>query len=363
MSLTELTQSYIDTMQSFQLFSPSCRKSYRAALRAYARWAGAHAPGAPFDPQGWRDYYVYLLNERQIKPQTVKNYFSGLNGFCTWLAETGKCAASPMPAIKFAKSDPPVRLLITDEEIFNLIAACDKIHNPAKSAMMKATMFLLTSMGLRRDELINLQVSHICLADDRLEVRRGKGNKARTLYMTDQCTAVIDAWLKLRPKNCKHPYILTRSRIHRVGYEGLTPLMAELSTIAGYKGAKNQTPHSCRHWCATFRHRGTDTNPGMSIHDLMHFLGHGDISTTQRYLHTGSEVLRKIRNISEIPLPVTEEVRASTKAPEIPVLSPVLAPVPAAETTQRPTSPTNLDLAARNGQNKRRRLHSIRAQR
>jgi integrase len=57
---------------------------------------------------------------------------------------------------------------------------------------------VLWAAGLRRDELVALDLADFDQATGKLTVRNGKGRKARTVYIKNNGKKVLDAWLNLR---------------------------------------------------------------------------------------------------------------------------------------------------------------------
>jgi len=52
--------------------------------------------------------------------------------------------------------------------------------------------------GLRRAELVDLEVADFDTDSGQLAVRRGKGRKARVAHVSSGCRPAVDEWLKAR---------------------------------------------------------------------------------------------------------------------------------------------------------------------
>ena len=51
------------------------------------------------------------------------------------------------------------------------------------------------SCGLRRDEIVTLDLADYTPESGKLTIHRGKGNKSRTVYVSNSAKTALDAWL------------------------------------------------------------------------------------------------------------------------------------------------------------------------
>jgi integrase/recombinase XerD len=115
-----------------------------------------------------REYLLYLKNERQYAPSSLKIAASGITFFYTHTVprdwQTLKKLRIPRP-----QSLPDV---LSIDEVRRLIDAVRTPHN-------KAYFWTVYSLGLRLQEGLNLQVGDIDSARMVVHVHRGKGSKDR----------------------------------------------------------------------------------------------------------------------------------------------------------------------------------------
>jgi site-specific recombinase XerD len=159
-----------------------------------------------------------------------------------------------------------------------------------------AIIDMLLSSGLRVSELAALDRNDIDKNQNEFTVR-GKGNKDRLVFVTDECLNTIFDYLSKRTDNLQ-PLFIQYSRFSEASRDGdyrrLTPrsiqrLLAKYGKLAGVK--TNITPHKLRHTYAT----RLLTN-GADLRSVQMLLGHSDISTTQIYTHLSDRELRRVYN-------------------------------------------------------------------
>src|SRR5262249_3792754 len=146
---------------------------------------------------------------------------------------------------------------------------------------------VLIFTGLRRAELCDLKLADIDLVGGWVLVRSGKGSKSRKVPLCAEVKDALTAWLSIRPEDTSHDYLFTVDRKRRLFFEGVRSVVEEAKHRAGLAGRSHITPHSLRHACATRLMQN-----GASLLDVMTWLGHCQISTTQRYLHTNEQQLQ-----------------------------------------------------------------------
>ncbi len=106
----------------------------------------------------------------------------------------------------------------------------------------------------------------------------GRGNDDVPALFRSYCLGGIGEIL--RAPNDRH-------RLSRRAIERITKKLF----VKVFKNGKRIHVHSLRHYFATVLH-----NNGVDLLDLSHLMGHRSVSTTQRYIHSGSERLRNVYN-------------------------------------------------------------------
>jgi len=139
---------------------------------------------------------------------------------------------------------------------------------------------ILYATGMRRFELVNLQVGDIRFDDQLVFIRQGKGAKDRFVpvnqtalsFAAHYLSHVRPALMKSKPKSNQF-LVAERSPVVTVNYVN--------DWLSGYfTGFKKRiTPHSLRHTLATHL-----IQKGMPLRHVQELLGHERLNTTIRYL-------------------------------------------------------------------------------
>ena len=184
---------------------------------------------------------------------------------------------------------------ISAGEIGALFAACDA--TTPRGARDAAMLALLRGGGLRREELINLDVSDFTPADGALRVR-GKGHKERLVYATNGCLSALQAWLSHRG-TFEGPLFLRVSKANQVVYgQRLTTqaIWHSLMRLAAAAGVPHLSPHDFRR---TFASDLLDS--GADIVTIQNLMGHASVVTTARYDRRGEATKRRAAEMIHIP--------------------------------------------------------------
>lgn len=159
--------------------------------------------------------------------------------------------------------------------------------------------------GLRNFELTNLKIGDIY--EDKLVVRRGKGNKVRVVLLTKEFQQVFSEFLKLKKKALNEPseptdnlFISERGTPYTT--EGIRKRCRFWISKCGLAITGRAPCHSMRHSYGTLLIRKTD------IATVSSNLGHASLSTTSIYAHS----VRSLENI-EI-LESNKTVKSLTKS-------------------------------------------------
>lgn len=236
----------------------------------------------------YRQYLSRYIDERgeNLKPITQTYHVIALRAFLKFLA---KSDIKSLPAEKIELGKTPQRtvdFLETDELIalFKAVPHTQKLQDLRDYAILQ-TLF---STGLRVSELASLTRDKINLTRGEFMVR-GKGDKPRLVYLSEEAKAAIAQYLKKRTDN--NEYVFISHGINSTA-QNLTPrsiqrLIAKYATIAGI--VKKVTPHVLRHSYATDL-----LINGADIRSVQALLGHSSITTTQVYTHVTNRQLKEV---------------------------------------------------------------------
>lgn len=192
-------------------------------------------------------------------------------------------------------STVPAGRELSHGEIGALMAACENDTTPA-GCRDAALIAVLYTCGLRRDEIVNLDLSSYDVETGRITLT-GKRNKQRTAYLVNGAAAAMSDWLKLRgdePGALFQP-INKGGKIQRrrMTSQGIYNLLVKRGAEAG---VKDFSPHDFRR---TFVSDLLDA--GADIATVAKMAGHASVTTTARYDRRPEQAKQKAAGLLHIP--------------------------------------------------------------
>lgn len=314
MTLYDASRDYLNFLRHEQGASKTTHTTYQNRLNNFLRWLEANGyPNAALDaftlPTLRR--YQYHLSGKGDRPRTLRGCFNALRGFGKFLVNVGALPENPAANVILPKLDAARRLIVTDADVAALLEACERQRTQHQIALSRAVLSVLCYGGLRRAEVYNLRVEDVNLPEKSLLIRSGKGSKSRKIFICTEAITALSEWLAVRPK-CQHDWLFAYDRHRRIHDEGIATLLETVKATAGLRNNEAIKPHSLRHWCATNLLRN-----GANLRDVQAFLGHSDLTTTARYLHSSEEQLRDISELTALrSRPNTQDVDNIIRLPQ-----------------------------------------------
>jgi integrase/recombinase XerD len=235
-------------------------------------------------------YMAYLKTKRKLSPRTRQAHLSAIKGLFSYLVRQGMLTIDPARGIDPPKSAVTLPEIPTEEEIARILAAPD-LRTPL-GLRNRAILEVLYSSGLRRQELINLNLSDIDLENGYLRVVQGKNKKDRMVPLGDVASKFIEAYLKLvRWWYIRDPaeqaLFIDSAKGKRLSPGMLGHLLTQLIKKTGI--TKKVTPHTFRHAMAVhLLHNQAD------IRHIQMMLGHASVATTEIYTRLAIDDLKAV---------------------------------------------------------------------
>ena len=288
--------------------SPHSRRAYGLALDDFFKWYAAE-PRGPFSKALVQEYRVQL-EAQDLAASTINLRLAAIRKLAVEAADNGLLA--PELATGIARVHGAKRLgaragnWLTPEE------ATAMLNSPNRSTLIgcrdRAILALLIGCGLRRTELVSLDIERIQLRDSRwvLPDLVGKGNRVRTVPVPPWVKIILDEWLEragilsdavFRPVN-KGGRMLEG----RISEDTVWNVVRDYGARLGKKGF---APHDLRRTCAKLCRAS-----GGELEQIQLLLGHASVATTERYLGTRQNLARAVND----NLPVEPDLPDRTAA-------------------------------------------------
>jgi site-specific recombinase XerD len=274
------------------LASLSSEKSRRAMSGALERAAAVvHTTADRLPWAALRYQHTQAIRaglEERYAPATVNHALAALRGVLREAVRLGQMSADDAARasdLKPAKGERlPAGRALAREELHRLVEACDvAVAAGARDAAMVA---LLWGCGLRRAELVGLDLAHYLGAARELDVL-GKGNRQRRAYVAP-AVEHLERWIERRGPR-EGPLFLPIDRAGVIQWRRLSDqaVLWILRRLAGRAGVTRFSPHDLRR---TFV--GDMLDAGADIAVVQRLAGHAQVTTTQRYDRRGERAAR-----------------------------------------------------------------------
>lgn len=268
-SLSDLTRAaYSQDLADFARFLGAI--DGREALRMLTE---AGQAGANMTALRYRTHLV----DRKLAPATINRRLAALRSAVGVLRVAGAIPwpleVKPLKAMKYRDTRGP-----GVAGVRSLIRATG--GNGEKSLRDRALLFLLFGMGLRRGEVVTLDVEHLDAAGKRLLVRgKARGGEREALTIPDATLGALQAYLLARGNPVSGPIFTGMSRALakglRITGEGIRRIVGKLGDLAGLGKVR---PHGLRHASIT-----AALDSGRDVRDVLRFSRHRDPRTLMIY--------------------------------------------------------------------------------
>ena len=191
---------------------------------------------------------------------------------------------------------------LSNGELRALFANCaedtnkDGVHRPV-AARDAAVLAVLYGIGLRRSEVVAIDLADYDVESGELRVQNGKGKKARLAYAGRGVRDALAVWLQLRGSEAG-PLFWPVLKSGRLVHRRLTDqaILTLLIRRAKRAGVKHCSPHDFRR---TFISDLLDAGADISV--VQKLAGHANVTTTTRYDRRGEIAKQKAAELLHVP--------------------------------------------------------------
>lgn len=283
-------------------FSKNTVNDYSRTFEHFARFVG-EADIEKISTQIINKFLNHIQATRNLSEKSMANIWMALSSFWTWAEVELKVAHPIRKKIPCPKFRRPVIEEYGEAEVKAMIAACEKSNSwSARSGRVtsstrptgkrdQAVIVTFLETGIRASELCDLKMSDYDRERGQLNIRHGKGNKQRFVYLGDSAKKYLWRYLITR-KDARpnDPLFATMTHQHMSRDNLLNAVVA----IARRAGVKKANLHKFRHTFAISFLRN-----GGNLLELKKLLGHESIETLQIYVELSqADLARAMRTAS-----------------------------------------------------------------
>ena len=231
--------------------------------------------------------WIVSLVDNGISNSSVNRKMASLKSFYKFLLRTKQIENSPLLKHKSLKTPKKIQIPFSEKELDNVLN-----HIPYPDGFEgirdKLIIDLFYTTGIRRTELIHLQLQNVDLSANTLKVL-GKRNKERILPILPIIGKQIKSYLTERAtiediKDSEYFFLLLKG----VKFNDSFVYRLINYYFSNVSEKVKKSPHILRHTFATHM-----LNNGADLNSVKELLGHSSLASTQVYTHSSLSELKK----------------------------------------------------------------------
>jgi len=282
-------QNFIDYLLLEKKYSPNTIVAYQKDLEAFRSFLLSDYSDAQISQANYsqiRSWIVQLVDSN-ISNRTINRKLSSLNSYYKFLLKTEGLKINPLAKHKALKVSKKIQIPFSEVEISNVLKSIPT--NTFEGLRDKLIVELFYSTGMRRIELVQLQLEAVDLSQGQIKVV-GKRNKERIIPLLPSVILTFQAYLsaRLNLETIRDPHVLFLTKKGTKIYE-----MLVYRIITGYfdtiSTKVKKSPHILRHSFATHL-----LSNGADLNAVKELLGHSSLAATQVYTHNSVAELKKV---------------------------------------------------------------------
>lgn len=281
--------SFVDYLNLEKNYSPNTVLAYERDLDAFKTFISSE-----FSTHDLKDVHytqirswIISLVDSGLTNRSINRKVSSLNSYYKFLVKIDAVQNSPLSKHKALKIQKKVHIPFSEQEIEEVL-----FHTPADdfdSVRNKLIVEILYSTGMRRAELINLNLSAVDFDQNQIKVL-GKRNKERYIPLLPRVSESLKTYISYRNQlpNIESSKALFVTQKGSALYGALVYRI--VNTYFSKASTKvKKSPHILRHSFATHL-----LSHGADLNAVKELLGHTSLAATQVYTHNNISELKKV---------------------------------------------------------------------
>lgn len=258
MEMDRLIEDYLKDCRSRGMSEGSLPR-YRSVLRIYRDYLSQTGANVLAVDNAVLIGFIDYLRAKRARDKTLKNYFSAVSSFYEYLVFSKQVSANPTIQIRkrYLKGykdnhDGQERQLLSIEDMGRVINSEMDIRN-------KAILTLFAKTGIRRGELVSLDVSDIDFVNQRIRLKPTAKRTNRTVFFDDEAAFILRRWLRFRESinRRKETALFLSTWGFRISRSDVYEAVVKAAERVGLHDSASErmedhfSPHCARHWATT----------------------------------------------------------------------------------------------------------------
>lgn len=295
--------------QQAKNYSPHTIEGRERTLRVFAAWCaerGLVRPQEITKPilERWQRH-LYLHRKADGEPLSTRSQIAHthpLKAFFRWLARENHILYNPASELEMPRIGRRLPKHVMTVAEAERVLAIPNLKTPV-GVRDRAMLETLYSTGVRRQELINLNVHDLDASRGVVMVRQGKGYKDRIIPIGARALAWIDKYLEdVRPdlaSGADDGTLFLATTGQAFSAARLAEIVREAVNDSGI--GKRGSCHMFRHTMATLM-----LENGADIRFIQAMLGHADLKSTEIYTQVSIKALKAVHTATHPAKPISE---------------------------------------------------------
>jgi integrase/recombinase XerC len=232
--------------------------------------------------------WIVALVAVKITNRTINRKIASLKAYYKFLLKTETISVNPLAKHKALKTAKKIEIPFSEAEMNEVLSSLP-FSEDFEGLRDKLIIELFYATGIRRIELVNLEVVNVDLSQKTIKVL-GKRNKERIIPLVDSLVMLFENYLESRNSmkdSGSNKFVFLLKSGTKI-YETLVyRIINHYFSLVSSKVKKS--PHILRHTFATHL-----LNKGADLNSVKELLGHASLASTQVYTHNSIAELKKV---------------------------------------------------------------------
>ena len=283
-------QSHLEYLEKEKKYSPLTVNAYQKDILSFQLFLNKNHDACLLEEVNYPliRSWIVELSDAKIAASSINRKMASLKSFYKFLLKTKQIDSNPFVKHKSLKTPKQVQIPFSEKEI-NTLFEIHFLEADFDSVRNRLVVELLYATGMRRAELINLEINAIDFYGNTIKVL-GKRNKERIIPLLASTSDVIKLYLTKRKEllsiNAPEKLILSKKG-NKISETFVYRLINDYFSTISEK--VKRSPHVLRHSFATHL-----LNNGADLNSVKELLGHASLSSTQIYTHSSLSELKKV---------------------------------------------------------------------